>query len=101
MDRDRMTAMFKKQFELCKVQEGETMVLLSDPEARPEFITASFAAAKLLLFNDLPDPPELFIEHDVMRLGEEGELPPHRLLIVLYLEEEPVRTHMASKEVAA
>ena len=35
MDRDRMTAMFKKQFELCKVKEGETMVLLSDPEARP------------------------------------------------------------------
>jgi 2,5-dihydroxypyridine 5,6-dioxygenase len=48
MDRDRMTAMFKKQFELCKVQEGETMVLLSDPEARPEYITAGFAAAKQL-----------------------------------------------------
>jgi 2,5-dihydroxypyridine 5,6-dioxygenase len=48
MDRDRMTALFKKQFELCKVKEGETMVLLSDPEARPEYITASFAAAKQL-----------------------------------------------------
>src|SRR5204863_4543890 len=61
MDRDRMTAMFKKQFELCKVKEGETMVLLSDPEARPEYITAGFAAAKQLgarVFNiAVPEAP--------------------------------------------
>jgi 2,5-dihydroxypyridine 5,6-dioxygenase len=48
MDRDRMTAMFVRQFELCKVKHGETMVLLSDPEARGEYITAGFAAARVL-----------------------------------------------------
>lgn len=48
MDRDRMTEMFRKQFQLCKVRDGETMVLLSDPEARPEYITAGFAAARSL-----------------------------------------------------
>jgi 2,5-dihydroxypyridine 5,6-dioxygenase len=48
MDRDRMTALFVKQFELCKVKQGETMVLLSDPEARGEYITAGFAAARVL-----------------------------------------------------
>ena len=48
MDRDRMTGMFVKQFELCRVKQGETMVLLSDPEARAEYITAGFAAARTL-----------------------------------------------------
>jgi len=48
MDRDRMTGMFVKQFELCRVKQGETMVLLSDPEARAEYITAGFAAARAL-----------------------------------------------------
>ena len=61
MDRDRMTAMFRKQFELCKVRDGESMVLLSDPDARPEYITASFAAAKALgakVFNiAVPEAP--------------------------------------------
>lgn len=61
MDRDRMTGMFVKQFELCKVKQGETMVLLSDPEARPEYITAGFAAAKALgarVFNiAVPEAP--------------------------------------------
>jgi hypothetical protein len=32
-DRDRMTALFKAQFELCRVKEGEMMVLLGDPVA--------------------------------------------------------------------
>jgi len=61
MERDRITEMFVKQFGLCKVREGETMVLLSDPEARPEYITAGFAAARSLgarVFNiAVPEAP--------------------------------------------
>lgn len=61
MDRDRLTAMFKAEFELCRVKDGETMVLLSDPLARPEYITAGFAAARQLgarVFNiAVPEAP--------------------------------------------
>jgi 2,5-dihydroxypyridine 5,6-dioxygenase len=61
MDRDRLTALFKAEFELCKVKDGEAMVLLSDPEARPEYITAGFAAARQLgarVFNiAVPEAP--------------------------------------------
>lgn len=48
MERDRLTSLFKAEFELCKVAEGETVVVLSDPESRPEYITAAFAAAREL-----------------------------------------------------
>ena len=48
MERDRLTSLFKAEFELCKVADGETVVVLSDPESRPEYITAAFAAAREL-----------------------------------------------------
>ena len=51
MNRDRMTEMFKKQFELCRIRTGETVVLLADPEVRPEYLTTSFAAARALEAN--------------------------------------------------
>ncbi len=46
-----------------------------------------FTAAELLVFDTGQDCPRLFITQDVWRLGEEGELPPHRLKLVVWLEE--------------
>ncbi len=37
--------LFRKQFGLCNVQEGETIVVLSDIGTRPEYVQAAFAAA--------------------------------------------------------
>ena len=41
----RMTSLFKKQFELCKVKPGETIAIVSDLGTRREYIQAAFAAA--------------------------------------------------------
>ena len=38
-------SLFRKQFELCKVKKGETVILLSDLNTRREYILAAFAAA--------------------------------------------------------
>jgi 2,5-dihydroxypyridine 5,6-dioxygenase len=48
MERDRLTALFRSEFELCRVKNGETMVVLSDPESPPEYVSAAFAAAREL-----------------------------------------------------
>ena len=40
-----LTTLFQKEFELCRVKRGETVVLLSDQNTLPEYIAASFAAA--------------------------------------------------------
>jgi len=48
MERDRLTSLFRAELELCKVKDGETLVVLSDPGTRPEYIGASFAAAREL-----------------------------------------------------
>jgi len=40
-----LTSLFRKEFELCRVKRGETVVLLSDQNTLPEYIAASFAAA--------------------------------------------------------
>ena len=41
----RMTYLFKKQFELCKIKPGETIAIVSDLGTRREYIQAAFAAA--------------------------------------------------------
>jgi 2,5-dihydroxypyridine 5,6-dioxygenase len=41
----RLTGLFLKQFQMSKVSQGETMVLLSDMTSRPEYVEAAFAAA--------------------------------------------------------
>ena len=46
-----------------------------------------FTAAELLVFDTGQDPPRLFITQDVWRWGEEGELPPHRLQLIVWLED--------------
>ena len=38
--------LFRLQIELCNVQEGETIVILSDIGTRKEYVAAAFAAAK-------------------------------------------------------
>jgi 2,5-dihydroxypyridine 5,6-dioxygenase len=38
-------SLFRKQFELCKVKKGETVILLSDLNTRRDYILAAFAAA--------------------------------------------------------
>ena len=37
--------LFRKQFELCKVRKGETVILLSDFNTRRDYVQACFAAA--------------------------------------------------------
>jgi 2,5-dihydroxypyridine 5,6-dioxygenase len=44
----RLTELFRKEFELCRVKEGETLVVLSDINARREYVASSFAAAREL-----------------------------------------------------
>lgn len=43
-----LPALFQKQFELCNVKPGETIVLLSDMGTRREYVHAGFSAAKAL-----------------------------------------------------
>ena len=38
--------LFRKEFELCNVKKGETIVLLSDLGARRDYVSAAFAAAE-------------------------------------------------------
>src|SRR5215470_4409149 len=40
----RLALLFRKEFELCNVQKGETVVLLSDLQSRADYVQAAFAA---------------------------------------------------------
>ena len=42
----KLAMLFRKEFELCNVQKGETIVLLSDLGARRDYVSAAFAAAE-------------------------------------------------------
>src|SRR3954466_1788626 len=42
----KLAMLFRRQFELCNVKKGETIVLLSDLGARPDYVSAAFAAAE-------------------------------------------------------
>ncbi len=44
----KLATLFRKEFELCKLAEGETVALLSDLNTRREYVQASFAAASEL-----------------------------------------------------
>ena len=44
----RLAELFRKQFQLCRVASGETLVVLSDLGARREYTAAAFAAAREL-----------------------------------------------------
>jgi len=40
----RLALLFRKEFDLCNVQKGETVVLLSDLQSRTDYVQAAFAA---------------------------------------------------------
>src|SRR5437867_13085460 len=42
----KLAMLFRKEFELCNVRKGETVVLLSDLGAQPDYVAAAFAAAE-------------------------------------------------------
>src|ERR1043166_1774788 len=42
----KLAMLFRKEFELCNVNKGETIVLLSDLGARRDYVSAAFAAAE-------------------------------------------------------
>ena len=42
----KMAMLFRREFELCRIQPGETIALLSDLGARREYVSAAFAAAE-------------------------------------------------------
>lgn len=44
----KLPALFKKQFELCKIGPGQTIAIVSDLGTRSEYIEAAFAAAEML-----------------------------------------------------
>ncbi|MEQ8831453.1 MAG: hypothetical protein RLW87_16750 [Alphaproteobacteria bacterium] len=41
----KLAMLFRKQFELCKIKQGETIAIVSDLGTRREYIQAAFAAA--------------------------------------------------------
>lgn len=43
-----LTPLFRREFELCNVQEGEVVGLLTDPTTWPEYVEAAAAAAQSL-----------------------------------------------------
>src|SRR5260370_19741405 len=42
----KLAMLFRKEFDLCNVKKGETIVLLSDLGARRDYVSAAFAAAE-------------------------------------------------------
>ena len=47
----RMTGLFRKQFELCRVGPGQTVAVVSDLGTRREYVQAAFAAAEEMGFD--------------------------------------------------
>jgi 2,5-dihydroxypyridine 5,6-dioxygenase len=47
----RMTGLFRKQFELCRVGPGQTVAVVSDLGTRRDYIQAAFAAAEEMGFD--------------------------------------------------
>src|SRR6476469_5225848 len=42
----KLAMLFRREFELCNVNKGETIVLLSDLGARRDYVSEAFAAAE-------------------------------------------------------
>ncbi|RYF51556.1 MAG: hypothetical protein EOO27_29795, partial [Comamonadaceae bacterium] len=47
----KLTSLFRKQFELCRVGPGQTVAIVSDLGTRREYIEAAFAAASDIGFD--------------------------------------------------
>lgn len=48
MTPEELAALFRAEFELCRVHEGETVVVLAGPHSSPAYIQASIAACRAL-----------------------------------------------------
>ena len=46
LNQAKLAMLFRREFELCNVRKGETLVLLSDLGARRDYVAAAFAAAE-------------------------------------------------------
>src|SRR3954462_2494687 len=46
LNQAKLAMLFRREFELCNVNKGETIVLLSDLGARRDYVSAAFAAAE-------------------------------------------------------
>src|ERR1700730_11504803 len=46
LNQAKLAMLFRKEFDLCNVKKGETIVLLSDLGARRDYVSAAFAAAE-------------------------------------------------------
>ena len=46
LNQAKLAMLFRKEFELCNLKRGETVVLLSDLGARRDYVAAAFAAAE-------------------------------------------------------
>src|SRR5437763_4684149 len=65
----KLAILFRKEFELCNVGRGETVVLLSDLGARRDYVAAAFAAAEdfgadayEMCVNAMPSWPKVGVE---------------------------------------
>ena len=47
----RLTGLYRRQFELCRVQAGQTVAVVSDLGTRREYVQAAFAAAEEMGFD--------------------------------------------------
>lgn len=43
-----LVELFKKEFELCNLTEGEHVIVLSEPTSRPDYVQAAYGAARAL-----------------------------------------------------
>ena len=66
----KLAMLFRNEFQLCNVQKGETIVLLSDLGARRDYVSAAFAAAEDLgadanemCVNSMPSWTRVGVEH--------------------------------------
>ena len=62
----KLAMLFRKEFELCNVRKGETIVLLSDLGARRDYVSAALIASSVPLQRPTVSTPTLV--HDGMAL---------------------------------
>lgn len=88
----KLASLFRKQFDMCNVQEGETIALLSDLNSRTEYVQAAFAAATdlgadayVMCVNSIPSWTKVGVETVGACKGTLGALKEADLLICLHI----------------
>src|ERR1700694_1317232 len=84
--------LFRKEFELCNVRKGETIVLLSDLGARRDYVSAALAAAEDLgadayemCVNAMPSWTKVGVPTVGRCKGTLGEIRPADMLVCLHI----------------